>query len=284
MTARRFALVLSLFGASCGGVLLDEDGGTDASPKDGGFDVVVVKDVIVKDVIAIDAFDCNPPLTKCGSICVDTQNDPSHCGGCTTACASDGDAAPPTCVGGVCSVTCSGGQQLCNGVCTDVQTDPNNCGGCGKPCPPQSTCSGGICGGTTTGSTYSESFTNLVVATQQCTDWNAWRAGLTGTYTSVTLSGSNDTTGRTCTGSGANTLCQALHNSTTVSNLSCGGYTWNVDFCSGMTWELTADNAACTCTNPGYNIRPCINTNGDWGGITTQTCAAPSQTLSVTCQ
>jgi hypothetical protein len=51
-----------------------------------------------------------------------------------------------------------------------------------------------------------------------------------------------------------------------------------------MTWELTADNAACNCTNPGYNIRPCINTNGDWGGIDTKTCGAPSQTLSVTCQ
>jgi len=51
-----------------------------------------------------------------------------------------------------------------------------------------------------------------------------------------------------------------------------------------MTWELTADNAACNCTSPGYNIRPCINTNGDWGGINTQTCGAPSQSLTVTCQ
>ena len=310
---KRVALAL-LLSTACGGVLLEDDGGADASKKDGG-----------SDAIAFDAFDCNPPLTKCGAICVDTLSDPNHCGSCTTACASVDDAMAPTCVKGVCDVTCGanltkcsdgvcydllsshdhcgtcttacpqtetcvqgkcicgGGMQLCNGVCTDTQTDPNNCGGCGKPCPPQTACTGGACT-TSTGSTYSESFTTLQVATAQCIDWNTWRAGLTGTYTSVTLSGSNDPTGRTCTGSGANTLCQALHNGTTVSSLSCGGYTWNVDFCSGMTWELTADNAACNCTNPGYNIRPCINTNGDWGGINTKTCGAPSQTLSVTCQ
>ena len=309
----RVALVLLLSSAACGGVLLEDDGGADASKKDGG-----------SDVITFDAFDCNPPLKMCGPICVDTLSDPNHCGSCTTACASADAMVPTcikgvcdvvcgaglskcsdglcydlssahdhcgtcttacpqteTCMQGKCA--CGSGMQLCNGVCTDTQTDPNNCGGCGSPCPPQTACNGGTCT-TSTGSTYSESFTTLQVATTQCTAWNTWRAGLTGTYTSVTLSGSNDTTGRTCTGSAANTLCQALHNGTTAKNVSCGGYTWNVDFCSGMTWELTADGAACNCTNPGYNIRPCINTNGDWGGIDTKTCSAPSQTLSVTCQ
>jgi hypothetical protein len=300
--------------AACGGILLDDD--------DGGTADASKKDVIANDV----PMDCNPPLTKCGSICVNTNVDPSHCGSCTTACASDGDGAVPVCSGGICSFMCNGGltqcadgvcydlqtshdhcgtcttscqptetctqgkccgaggTELCNGVCTDVLSDPQNCGACGKPCPPQSVCSSGTCTTSTGGSTYSQSFTEQVVATSQCIAWNTWRANLTGTYTSVTLSGSNDTTGRTCTGSGANTLCQALRTGATVSNLSCGGYTWNVDFCSGMTWELTADNGACSCTNPGYNIRPCINTNGDWGGITTKTCSAPSQTLSVTCQ
>ena len=283
MSARRFVVAFSLLGAACGGILLDEDGGTtDASTKDGGKDVIVV-DVIVKDVIVVDTSSCVPPFVQCGPLCVDTQNDPNHCGGCTNVC-PNADGGVATCNGGMCGITCPPNEKICNGVCTDVMSDPSNCGGCNNPCPPQSTCSGGICGGTTTGSTYTESFTQNIVATQQCTAWNSWRAGLTGTYTSVTLSGSNDTVGRTCTGSDANTLCQALHSGTTVKNLSCGGYTWNVDFCSGMTWELTADNAACTCTNPGYNVRPCINTNGDWGGITTQTCAAPSQSITVTCQ
>jgi hypothetical protein len=278
-----FIAMSCLLLAACGGVLLEDDGGTDAAPaKDGGTDAIV-SDVSVKDVIAIDTSTCAPPFVQCGALCVDTSSDPNHCGGCTNVCAAvDGGTA--ACVSGVCSVTCGSGTELCNGVCVDTQTDPNNCGGCGSPCPPQSTCSGGTCGTATTGATYSESFTTLVVATQQCTDWNNWRAGLTGTYTSITLSGSNDTTGRTCTGAAASTLCQALHDGTKVIDLSCGGFTWSVDFCSGMTWELTADGAACTCTNPGYNIRPCINSNGDWGGITTKTCAAPSQTLSVTCQ
>jgi len=310
MTVRIVALLLA--SSACGGVLLDDDSGIldDASTKDGGKDVIVTPDTST----------CNPPFTKCGPLCVDTQTDPNHCGSCNTACASD-DGGPVSCNAGMCDFSCSSGltkcsdgfcydlqtspthcgscttacapnetctqgkccgagEKICNGVCTDVLTDPNNCGGCGIPC--STTCSGGQCT-TTTGSTYSQSFTQNVVATAQCTAWNSWRAGLTGTYTSVTLSGSNDTTGRTCTGTAANTLCQALHNGT-AATVTCGGFTWNVDFCSGMTWELTADNAACNCTSPGYNIRPCINTNGDWGGINTQTCAAPSQSLTVTCQ
>jgi hypothetical protein len=102
------------------------------------------------------------------------------------------------------------------------------------------------------------------------------------TYGSITISGSSDTVGRTCSGTNANTLYQTLHNNTTTS-VTCGSFTWHTDECTGGL-ELTGDNSACTCANPGYNVRPCLNTNGDWGGVKSASCGAPSQTITVTCQ
>ncbi len=221
---------------------------------------------------------CPQGMTECADgICYDTQNFHDHCGDCNTACAADTE----WCDQGHC---CAVGQEVCNGACVDVQSDTNNCGGCGVTCNGNTpVCSAGQC---TAATTFTDTFTQGQVATQQCIDWNAFRTKLTGTYTSITLSGSNDQTGRTCTGAGANTLCQALHNGTTVAGLSCGGYTWNVDFCSGMTWELSADATTCSC-NGTYNVRPCINTNGDWGGINGPTCQLGNngtQTITVVCK
>ncbi len=219
---------------------------------------------------------CASGFSDCNGICFDTQNFHDHCGTCATACTSS-----QWCNAGNC---CSLGTEYCGASCTDVSSDDSNCGTCGNVCPAQTpTCSAGKCTAVTA-DTFSQSFTQNVVATAQCTAWNSFRSSLTGTsYTSIKLSGSNDTTGHTCTGAGANTLCQALHNGTTIS-VTCGGFTWWVDNCSAQGFELTADNGECTCSNPGYNVRPCINTDGDWGGINTTTCAAPTQTIAVTCQ
>jgi len=215
---------------------------------------------------------CPTGFTECSDdICYDLQNHHDHCGTCTTACTST-----QWCDKGNC---CNQGTEYCGGSCIDVLSDKNNCGACGNVCPSQTpVCSGGTCKSAVT---YSQSFTVNVTPTTQCTAWTAFQASLTGTYSSITISGTNDTTGRTCTGTGANTLCQALHNSGTVSNLSCGGYMWNVDSCGGV--ELTADGMACYCTDPGYNVRPCIG-NYNWGGVNTASCTPPSQTITVTCQ
>jgi hypothetical protein len=85
--------------------------------------------------------------------------------------------------------------------------------------------------------------------------------------------------GRTCTGPEAAQICSALRDGTQTA-IACDGVTWNVFNCLGI--ELTADNAACTCQNPGYSVRPCI-AHQDWGGVNTTTCAGPSQTITVTC-
>jgi hypothetical protein len=219
------------------------------------------------------AVTCPQGFTECSDgICYDPQNFHDHCGNCTTACQST-----EWCTQGKC---CSVGTKLCNGNCVDTTSDKNNCGSCGNVCGSgKPVCSGGQC---VSAVTFSQAFVSGQIATSQCTAWTTFRSQLTGTYSSITISGTNDTVGRTCSGAGANTLCQALHNNTSTS-VSCGGFTWVTDQCTGGI-ELTADNGTCSCTNPGYNVRPCLNTNGDWGGVNTKSCAAPSQTITVMCQ
>ena len=134
--------------------------------------------------------------------------------------------------------------------------------------------------------TFSSAFERAEIAATQCMDWNAFRARLTGTYSSITLAGSQDPTGRTCTGTSANTLCRALHDGTPVSNLLCDGFVWNVDYCSDSSWELSADGTVCYCGG-NYDVRPCISTNGDWGGVRGPSCESNgnrSQVITVTCR
>lgn len=95
-------------------------------------DVPVVPDVPVT---------CADFQTFCNGRCVDTQNDPSHCGGCGSVC-SPGQL----CLGGRCIIECGGpGRTLCGRTCVDLSSDPANCGACGLACPPGATCSGGRC-------------------------------------------------------------------------------------------------------------------------------------------
>ena len=220
---------------------------------------------------------CPPPMTMCGDmICYDTQNAHGHCGSCTNACADD----TLWCTHGNC---CPVGQAYCSGACTDILSDNSNCGGCGITCSGGTPdCSNGVCASAIT---YTDAFTTNVIATSQCTDWKTVLGKLTGTYSSVTIKGTFDSTGRTCSGSNANTICQALHNGTSVSGLSCGGYTWEVyEGCGSSTPELSADGTTCACPSTGYDVRPCITTDANWGGVGTATCGAPSQTMTVICQ
>jgi hypothetical protein len=143
------------------------------------------------------------------------------------------------------------------------------------------TCSNGSCATSgTQARVWVDTFlVNTSNTAGQCNNWNAFRASLASSgYTSVTIKGSNDMTGVTCTGPNANTLCQALRTGGSAS-VVCNARTWTVGMCGGV--EISA-SGACVCTTPAYTVRPCIN-NLNWGGINTTNCGAPSQAMSVIC-
>ncbi len=130
---------------------------------------------------------------------------------------------------------------------------------------------------------YSEFFRSGSTSTAQCTVWNTWRASLTGTYSKVTLKGSNDPVGVSCTGSSANTICQSLRTGSPL-GVSCGGRSWvisGIGSC-GDGVELNANGSICQC-NVGYTVRPCIG-NANWGAINGEACGANDQTMTVVCQ
>ncbi|MBK6534025.1 MAG: hypothetical protein IPF99_31955 [Deltaproteobacteria bacterium] len=176
------------------------------------------------------------------------------------ACSSSGTG---TCV--------TAGTRSCVGGALACSATPRTSGAC--------TVGGG--GGATV--TYSQSFATGVTPAAQCTAWNTFRASLTGTYDRVTIRGSLDGVGVSCTGPSANTLCQALRNNTVVSGLSCGGRTWNVGNCavSGYASEISANGDTCNCSS-GYVVRPCIG-NLNWGGVNGATCNGAGQTMVVEC-
>ncbi len=131
--------------------------------------------------------------------------------------------------------------------------------------------------------TYTASFSGSVPNTSsQCTTFNAWRAQLTNrTFTNITLSGSRDTVGRSCSGSQADQICKALRDGRDFTT-SCGGQTWTVDSDCGGSVELVLGNT-CQCLTPGYGLRPCISSD-NWGGVNSNTCAGPAQTITVQCR
>jgi hypothetical protein len=100
-------------------------------------------------------------------------------------------------------------------------------------------------------------------------------------FSTVAIYGSNHPQGVTCVGAAANTICQALGDGQ-AANVMCNGRTWTVGIC-GSGIELAA-NAICQCSTPGYSVRPCIGqANPNWGGVNTNTCSGPSQTIEVIC-
>lgn len=218
-------------------------------------------------------------------LCWDTKNSHEHCGNCSTACAPDTE----WCTQGKC---CPTGSQVCNNTCVDILANNQNCGGCGIVCGGNTpVCSGGQCVASVI---YSQSIPagTLSQGSLQCTAWNTFLSQLTGTYSSITLKGSSFPAGYTCTGSVADQLCKSLHTGFTnksaptyVNGVSCNGHLWYTSNCSVNTPQigLSVDVYACSCNNPGYVARPCIG-NDNWGGVGTNSCPPPTQTITVECK
>lgn len=118
--------------------------------------------------------ECEPPLARCGSGCVDLQTSHGSCGSCGLGCSAteqciagactaqsgnciadgcaagyycnlaDGRCLPgcaveADCAGNACNVTthtcCKAGQTPCSSACVDLDRDPDHCGGCEAACP-----------------------------------------------------------------------------------------------------------------------------------------------------
>ncbi|MBI4703260.1 MAG: hypothetical protein HY744_19255 [Deltaproteobacteria bacterium] len=216
---------------------------------------------------------CVGGTTKCSGKCVDVQTDPENCGGCNGAC-----GVGEVCSAGQCALQCLGGTTKCGNACVDTKLDPANCGGCGKACGGGQYCKDGGCLGG--GVVFSEQFSQGQTPSGQCTAWNTFRAALVGNYSKITISGTYDLTGVSCTGPNANALCQALRNNQTLS-LTCDGRNWQTGQCNAI--ELSAAGSICQCPNAQYIVRPCIG-NNNWGGANTATCNGPTQVLTVRCE
>ncbi|HEX7836476.1 MAG TPA: hypothetical protein VF469_03385, partial [Kofleriaceae bacterium] len=162
------------------------------------------------------------------------------------------------------------------GVSHTAVQDGTSCSGIGV-------CEAGVC--SVTGALFSDSFFQFLSPTSaQCDRWNDFRINqlVNGSYGSVTMSGTFDPLGVTCSDPAAATqICQALHQGSFAS-VFCNGHFWNVGECGGIVLNL--DVGICSCDfGAGHAIRPCIF-NENWGGMNTQTCVAPNQSMTVVCQ
>ena len=89
--------------------------------------------------------------TLCGDTCLDTQNDPTHCGSCGHACPAQDGAHSPGCRAGVCVMICDAGHADCdndpsNGCETSLGT-VLDCLHCGDSCTHfADQCNAPICG------------------------------------------------------------------------------------------------------------------------------------------
>jgi hypothetical protein len=124
----------------------------------------------------------------------------------------------------------------------------------------------------------------------QYDDWLSYRAGLPATgVLFVTISGSQDPTGITCSDPvAAQQIADAMRNMTTTT-VSCDGNDWSVfaGSCQAVgcalpdnDLEITINNSGCNCSTT-YTLRPGIG-NENWGGIAGPTCDAATQTLTFT--
>jgi hypothetical protein len=247
--------------------------------------------------------DCDKnPMNGCE---VATGTDAANCGACGAACGQGQVCINSSCTCANCSFpnakskcvnfvclfdVCLPGFADCdnnqkNGCEIDMTSDPNNCNGCGNVCPQNMKyCANSACTDVSPAVVYKADFTQGGTPMQQCTDWRTF-AGLLvkNNYTKVTISGSLDNVGVSCTGNGANTICSALNTNQTVS-VQCDGRTWRTGPCGGNSLELSASGNICQCDMaPGYVIRPCIM-NLNWGGVFSTTCGGQNQTMQVSCQ
>ena len=126
---------------------------------------------------------------------------------------------------------------------------------------------------------FSEDFVQFQSAPAQCNSWIDFVSNqLTSrNYSSVTLSGTFNTTGFTCSDpTVATQICGALHTGGIINGVFCSRRFWFVGQCGGAP-ELNLDGAVCSCTFGGADVRPCSGSS--WGGVNTQSATRRARTL-----
>lgn len=134
---------------------------------------------------------------------------------------------------------------------------------------------------------YSDTFTTGQGSSgSQCTNWNAFRAQLSPRcYVSMTIKGTFDPVGRTCTDPViVNAFAAAVNAASSyTSPVACGGDIWSIcNRYSGEVWlNPPSQCSGANCPGPNaYIIRPCIGgSNQNWGGVNTNTCSGPTQRM-----
>jgi len=129
---------------------------------------------------------------------------------------------------------------------------------------------------------YSEYFTSGAYyspGSVQYDHWVSFRAALNGgSFTSLTIKGSNDATGVSVTNPTiATQIAYALYTNS-AGTWTSDGRVWKTGNCGGGI-ELSADGDMCQCSN-GYILRPMIG-NSNWGGVAGPTCGAANQQMTV---
>jgi hypothetical protein len=98
------------------------------------------------DIMCNDGFiDCDQDLDDGCEVAA--SSDPQNCGLCGHVCSTQGGT--PSCVDGVCQISCDGSRADCNvdisdGCEVDLTSDSANCGRCGISCG-AGTCTNGLC-------------------------------------------------------------------------------------------------------------------------------------------
>ena len=137
----------------------------------------------------------------------------------------------------------------------------------------------------TTGATFSQTFTQGVAPTTAIElAWNAFRTGLTGTYTTFRFF-SNLNPGVTVSDPTKVQLLANALRTTTSTTQNINGVNWLVGLSCGTpkiggTAVEFSNNGSCSVSST-FALRPMIN-NSNWGGVSGTTVNAPTQTITLT--
>jgi hypothetical protein len=251
---------------------------------------------------------CNAGYGNCDGLAsngceVNTTTNPSHCGGCGSACSTNHGTAG--CSNSTCTITCAAGWGNCdnlvsNGCESDLNNDPTHCGTCPTVCNGNNgtaTCSSGACGiqclsgyGNCDGSlvngcesNFSNDSSHCGNCTTVCNSTNGVASCTAGTCGIACSSGYGNCDGNPNNGCEVNTNTNPNHCG------SCG------TVCASINGTATCSNGQCgiVCSpgwancNGGLADGCEVNTNTDVTrcGSCTNNCTAslPPQTSSAKC-